>query len=124
MELIENKDGTSNIIKSIHPDRIIINDKTLTETCIVSNNNIIKSLNIGSIDDLLEVHIQHLLSSNPELILIGSGINHIFPNINLLGPIAKNNIGFEVMNNHSATRTYNVLVAEHRKVACLLIIKS
>ncbi len=122
MELIENKDGSSNIIKSIDSTQIIINDRTLTETCIVSNNNLIKSLNITSIDDLSEVHIQHLLSSNPELVLIGSGIDHIFPNIDLLAPIAKNNIGFEVMNNHSATITYNVLVTEERKVSCLLII--
>ena len=122
MELIENKDGTSNIINSITHDEIIINGVTIKESCIVTNSALLTNLNIYSIENLASIHIENLLSSNPELILIGSGSEHVFPMTELLTPVAKKNIGLEVMNNHSATITYNVLVAEERKVACLLII--
>jgi len=69
---------------------------------------------------LTSQHINSLLDSNPEIIILGSGTEHKFPKVDLLSPIAKKNIGFEVMNNLSAARTYNILVAEERKVACLL----
>lgn len=122
MDLIENIEITSNSIDSIAVDQIIINGNRLTESCIVSNHSIITDLNIDSIEDLTSHHIENLLLSNPELILIGSGTEHLFPDTNLLTPVAKNNIGFEVMNNHSASMTYNVLIAEERQVACLIII--
>ncbi len=122
MEIVANKDGNSNIITSVSTDEIIIGDKSILETCIVSNDNLITKLSINSIKDLTSKHIEDLLSSNPELIIIGSGSDHMFPETFLLGPIAINNIGFEVMNNQSASRTYNVLLAEERHVACLLII--
>ena len=122
MELIENKDGTSNLINSIAHDKIIINGVTIKESCIVTNHALLTNINIHSIENLANIHIEHLLSTNPELILIGSGPEHVFPKTDLLTPVAKKNIGLEVMNNHSATITYNVLVAEERKVACLLII--
>lgn len=122
MKLIENNDGVANLINSINSNNIIVNYQELNETCIVSNNNLLINLNINSINDLTDHHIELLLSSNPELVIIGSGSTHTFPQVRLLKPIAKNNIGFEVMNNKSASRTYNVLVAEDRQVACLLMI--
>lgn len=122
MDLIENKDGSSNLISSIGQHEIVINDETINESCIVTNNSLLINLEIDSIENLTAVHIENLLSSKPELILIGSGCDHIFPDTALLAPVAKNNIGFEVMNNLSASRTYNILVAEERQVACLLII--
>ncbi|MCF6289128.1 MAG: MTH938/NDUFAF3 family protein [Proteobacteria bacterium] len=124
MDLIENKDGDSNLISSINETSVVINDTNINESCIVSNKSIHTELNIRSIVELGAHHIEKLLSSNPELILIGSGNQHIFPNTSLLAPIAKKHIGFEVMNNQSASRTYNVLVAEERQVACLIIIET
>ncbi len=123
MDLIENKNADYNLISSINETRVIINDTNINESCIVSNKSIHTQLNIRSIVELSPHHIEKLMFSNPELILIGSGNQHIFPNTSLLTPIAKKNIGFEVMNNLSASNTYNILVAEERQVACLIIIE-
>ena len=124
MQLIENKQELSNIINSVNEKKLIINHENITESCIVSNNNLMVELNINCIEELNSSHIDFLLKSKPELVIIGSGSEHVFPEINLLNPIAKNEIGFEVMNNKSAARTYNVLTAEERKVSCLLIINN
>ena len=122
MKLIENTDSNALLITSVSDDSIVINKHNYQQTCIVSNKTLLIDLNLTDITDLNNQHIELLLSSNPELIIIGSGSQHVFPDVSLLTPIAKLNIGFEVMNNKSASRTYNVLVAEERKVACLLII--
>lgn len=122
MQLIENSESTSNLVTTVNDDSIIINKDKHTQSCIVSNASLITELDLTEIDALNSQHIKYLLTSKPELIIIGSGQNHIFPDVSLLTPIAELDIGFEVMNNKSAARTYNVLVAEERKVACLLII--
>ena len=124
MQLIENTESGSNLITTVDENSIYINKSEYKQTAIVSNNSIVTELKLTDIADLNAQHIEYLLSSKPELIIIGSGIQHTFPDVSLLTPIAQLNIGFEVMNNKSASRTYNVLVAEDRKVACLLIIES
>jgi uncharacterized protein len=123
MELIENKDNNSNIINSIDANSVTINNQSFTASCIVSNQHTMTEIGINNIDDLNAEIMDYLLSNNPEIIIIGSGSNHKFPDIKFLKPIAMNNIGFEVMNNQSATRTYNVLIAEERQVSCLLILE-
>jgi len=122
VQLIENTENNSYLITTINRNKAIINKQEFMQSCIVSNNSILTDIELTKVEDLTSKHIQHLLSSHPELIILGSGVDHVFPNVELLNPIAKANIGFEVMNNKSAARTYNVLVAEERKVACLLII--
>ena len=122
MQLIENTEASSNLITTINDKSIVINKNEYGQTCIVTNDSLITDLDLTDIVGLNSQHIEHLLSSNPELIIIGSGTQHVFPDVNLLMPIAALDIGFEVMNNKSASRTYNVLVAEERRVACLLII--
>jgi uncharacterized protein len=124
MELIENKEEQSNIVNSVNETHIIINQESIAESCIISNTNLMVGLNINCIEELNSSHIEFLLISKPELVIIGSGTDHLFPDIGLLNPIAEDNIGFEVMNNQSAARTYNVLTAEERKVSCILIINN
>ena len=122
MKLNQNINKGVNFIKSIDSHRILLNDTIFDQSCIIANQNIHTDLNLTNILELTSAHIQQLLESNPEIIILGSGNEHTFPKIEVLTPIAENNIGFEVMNNQSAARTYNVLVAEERKVACLLIL--
>lgn len=124
MKLNQNDVENANLIMAVTSDGVSINDTRINQSCIISNNHIILDLEIETIKDLRLHHIKQLLSVNPEIIIMGSGEQHTFPPIELLDSIAKQNIGFEVMNNKSAARTYNVLIAEERKVACLLVIFS
>jgi uncharacterized protein len=58
----------------------------------------------------------------PELVLFGSGpTQHFLPPM-LWQALVKQGIGFETMNTPAACRTYNVLVAEGRKVLAALLI--
>ena len=57
----------------------------------------------------------------PEIVLLGTGPRQRFPHPRLTAPLAEARIGLEVMDVQAACRTYNILVAEERKVAAALL---
>ena len=57
----------------------------------------------------------------PEIVLLGTGLRLRFPDPRLTRALAEVRIGLEVMDTRAACRTYNVLVAEHRRVAAALL---
>jgi uncharacterized protein len=56
-----------------------------------------------------------------EIVLLGTGGRQRFPHPRLTAELAKAGIGLEVMDLQAACRTYNILVAEERKVAAALL---
>jgi uncharacterized protein len=56
-----------------------------------------------------------------EIILLGTGSRQRFPHPRLTAALAQAGIGLEVMDVQAACRTYNILVAEERKVAAALL---
>ena len=56
-----------------------------------------------------------------EIVLLGTGARQRFPHPRLSSPLAEARIGLEVMDLQAACRTYNILVAEGRKVAAALL---
>ena len=53
--------------------------------------------------------------------LLGTGARQRFPHPRLTAELAQAGIGLEVMDLQAACRTYNILVAEERKVAAALL---
>jgi uncharacterized protein len=62
-----------------------------------------------------------LKSLSAEIIILGTGPRQRFPHPSLTAPLAAAGIGLEVMDFKAACRTYNILVAEERKVAAALL---
>ena len=56
-----------------------------------------------------------------EVALLGTGASQQFPGDNLVAQFASRGIGLEVMDTAAACRTYNILVAEGRTVAAMLL---
>jgi uncharacterized protein len=56
-----------------------------------------------------------------EIAFLGSGAAQIFPGREVIAAFADLGIGIEVMSTGSAARTYNVLLAEGRRIAAALI---
>jgi len=57
-----------------------------------------------------------------EVLLFGTGRRQRFPRPALLQPLMAARIGVEVMDTGAACRTYNILMAEGRKVAAALLL--
>lgn len=56
-----------------------------------------------------------------EVLLLGTGRFQVFPSSEIRGGLASAGLGLEPMDTGAACRTYNVLLAEHRRVAAALI---
>jgi uncharacterized protein len=66
--------------------------------------------------------LELLLAERPDLILLGTGPRLRFPAAALRAHVLARGVGFEVMDNAAAARTYNVLLGEARHVLVAFIL--
>ena len=76
-----------------------------------------------SFESLTEADFAELLQAGADILILGTGAKQRFPHPRLTAPLARSGIGLEVMSLHAACRTYNILVAEERKVAAALLFR-
>ena len=74
-----------------------------------------------SFDALTEADFEALLVVSPEILLLGTGPKQRFPHPRLTRALAAKRIGIEAMDMQAACRTYNILMAEDRRVAAALL---
>lgn len=63
-----------------------------------------------------------LLQYAPEMVLLGTGARQQFVHPRLLQALTAARIGVEAMDTRAACRTFNILVAEDRRVAAALVV--
>jgi len=76
----------------------------------------------ASFETLTEADFAKLAGLQPEILLLGTGKTLRFPSPALLQPLMAAHIGLEVMDTQAACRTYNILVAEGRRVAAAILV--
>jgi len=80
---------------------------------------------VSSCEDIDAAALEHVARpdapSPPEVVLIGTGARQRFLSPSLLRPLIKAGIGVEMMDTQAASRTYNILMAEGRRVVAALI---
>lgn len=113
-----------NLIRSYAEHELRINDERFHDSVIVSAKNILAEPALVTVADLASSHAVRILALEPEVVLLGSGRRQIFPATWFGAEFLRAGIGFEVMDTGAACRTYNVLVAEQRRVVAVLILSS
>ena len=71
-------------------------------------------------DALTARDFAQLLSHRPEIVLLGTGATQRLPHPRLLAALHEARVGVEAMDTRAACRTFNILVAEGRRVAAAL----
>lgn len=66
-------------------------------------------------------HFEYFLELRPEVLLLGTGGRISFPHPRLYRALIEARIGLECMDTAAACRTYNILVAEDRKVVAAIL---
>jgi uncharacterized protein len=94
---------------------------TFNESVALSHNVPARAWNASL--PLVADQLAHGASLNAEIVIVGTGKKHVFPKPDALRPLIEAKIGFEIMDSSAACRTYNVLLAEGRKVGVLLLIE-
>lgn len=78
---------------------------------------------VESFDALSIAHIDQIDATTPDVVILGTGMKQRFIHPKLTSSLTSRRIGVECMDNQAACRTYNILMAEGRKVALALIIE-
>lgn len=103
-------------------DHVMINHHRHERNIIVLPDKLIEDWPVASINQLEAQHFDCLKPHQPEIIILGTGIHHQFPEHALLQQLARQGIGIEVMDTKACCRTYNILVEEGRRVAAAILI--
>jgi len=113
-------DFAANSIRAYATSEITVNDKIIRQSVLLSPDSI-DPWPPRSIDELTTTHLQRLLDFQPEIVILGTGPTLRFPAPALLAIIQTRGIGIEVMAHDAACRTFNVLLAEDRRVLAALM---
>jgi uncharacterized protein len=124
-----NQDSTSaaHVIRAYRQGEIKIDAEAHQQSVLISASSLERVPEIGSASDLdadetARAVTARLLALRPEIVLIGTGARQVFPPARIRAPFLEAGIGIEVMDSGAACRTFNVLVAEGRRVAALIVV--
>ena len=73
-------------------------------------------------DELDETHFAYFLTLKPEILLFGTGAQQRFAHPRLYQELIAAGIGVEFMDTAAACRTYNILMAEDRRVVAAILL--
>ncbi len=89
---------------------------------LVMADRAVEEWGVASFESLAAADFERVAALDPELVLFGSGRRLRFPHPRLLAALHARGTGVETMDVHAACRTYNILLAEGRRVAAALLI--
>ncbi len=122
MRLSLDFDASHNIIRAYGEGFVTVNADTRVErSCVITPERLLTEELPASFDALEATHFEALLEHAPELVLLGTGRRQRFPHPRLTRALLEKGIGVEAMDTAAACRTYNIVVAEGRRVAALLL---
>lgn len=94
----------------------LVNDQRLTRSFVVAPNTLAEDWPVRDVGTMQPADLDALLAMQPELLVLGTGALQKFPPAAVLAYCLQRGIGFEVMTNAAAARTYSVLAGEGRRV--------
>ena len=121
MKFTQQRPDSANLIRRYGADFIAIGEQEIRESCIVSASTL-TPWTPRAVDELTIEHFAPLFALAPELVVLATGARQTFPRATLRAEFATRKIGLEVMEIGAACRTYNVLVAEERRVLAAVLL--
>jgi uncharacterized protein len=76
---------------------------------------------VASFEALVAADFESFLELKLEVLLLGTGARQRFPHPGLTRALIERRVGVEAMDLQAACRTYNILMAEERRVAAALL---
>ena len=120
MKLHASSAGGANVINAYGEGYVMVNGERHTASVIVTAAEV-REWDAASFETLTPESFDSLKNLGLEIVLLGTGPQQRFPHPRLTAALARAGIGVEVMDTQAACRTYNILVAEERKVAAALL---
>ena len=121
MKLSLDNAAAGNLISTYGPGHVVVNEERIQTSVIVTPGRILQDWAPETVAALAPEHFDALMELDPDIVVLGSGARQRFPGQELYAALSRHGIGLEVMDTGAACRTYNVLVAEDRRVAAALL---
>ena len=103
---------------------IQVNEVRYSHSLIVLPEQVITNWSAPDFASLAIADFEKIAELKPEVVLLGTGEKHQFIHPALSRALTDAGIGVECMDTAAACRTYNILMAEGRRVAAALIIQA
>lgn len=113
--------GSHHYIRSVNDAGIRIGDTLYTGAITVTPDQILEHPGIRSMEEFLEQHLELVFSLDPEVALLGTGTKHQLLDREAQVALCRRGRMLEVMSTAAACRTFNVLVADQRRVIAALL---
>jgi uncharacterized protein len=110
----------ANTITAYGDDYVAVNGARRENNIVVTAGEV-RDWNAVDFAHLSAEHFAELARLGVEIVLLGTGKRQRFPHPRLTAPLGAAHVGLEVMDTKAACRTYNILVAEERRVALALL---
>lgn len=106
-----------NIFTAHGPDYVQVKDQRFTQPVIVTAEQVLSDWPARSFATLTEADFNHFLALKPEVLILGTGLQHRFAHPQMYRALSNAGIGVEFMSTPAACRTFNILIGEDRNVA-------
>jgi uncharacterized protein len=109
-------------VRHVAAHSITLVDRELNSSFLLAPDRVIEHWPVAAADALDASHVDTLLALQPELVILGTGPQQVFPAAAFLAGFLRKGVGIEVMDNAAAARTYNLLASEARRVVAGFIL--
>ena len=99
-----------------------VNHVRYEKSMVVSPQEVVE-WRVGSFEALVAEDFGFIAGLKPDIVIFGTGPIQRFPRPALARALASAGVGLEVMDSQAACRTYNILVAEGRKVIAAILVE-
>lgn len=121
MKLHADTPTAQNTVTAYGPGFVEINKVRHTGNLIVTPDQV-EPWPVADFESLETSDFERLRDLRTEVVLLGTGARQRFPHPRLTHPLTQARIGLEIMDTQAACRTYNILMAESRRVAAALLV--
>jgi uncharacterized protein len=100
---------------------VAVNGVRYEQSIVVTPEQVLTDWTVQDFASLESSHFAYLLALQPEILLFGTGATQQFPHPGLYRELIQAGIGIECMDTAAVCRTYNILMAEDRKVVAAIL---
>ncbi|HKN79192.1 MAG TPA: Mth938-like domain-containing protein [Lysobacter sp.] len=94
----------------------LVNERTIERSFVIAPESLVEDWPVVDAKAMQAEDLAPMFALTPELIVLGTGPTQRFPSAAVMHACLSRGIGFEVMDNAAAARTYSVLAGEGRRV--------
>lgn len=110
------------ICRGVSSTGVLVNDREITRSFLLGPNALMENWPLKDVRTPDPSDWDAVLELKPSLFILGTGLIQVFPEPKHLAYFLKRGIGFEVMDNAAAARTFNILAQEGRNVVAGFVI--